>query len=372
MENYLSNEVDIACIITAYKNIQTSLPLVDSLLKQSYSNYHIYLVADRCEELENLPEDARLTILFPLKPLDSKIKSINLAKSSWVRPHEAVLILDADNLLQGLALRKFSDHFNAGYKAIQGMRTAKNLDTPLACLDALGEIYYNYIQRQVPFQLGSSATIAGSGMLVETSLFETYLKSFDFNSSEVVLAEDKLLQMQLIQSGTKISFQPQALIFDEKTSSGVQLQNQRTRWLKSYFDHLNDVGTLFWNRLKARDWNGIYFACMISTPPLVIMSMLIFIGLFLGFLMSPTLFLLASGSLFLLIGGWILSLAFSKAPVQIWKAIPWIPVFAFRQILSLLGFRQVKNDFLATQHSQTVGIDEVWNERKKDFVDLTS
>lgn len=365
-------EVDIACIITAYKDLDTALPLVDSLIKQRYQQYHIYLVADRCFSNPDLPKHERLTILFPEKPFDSKIKSIYLAKRSWIRSHEAVLILDADNLLQQLALEKFSDHFSRGYRAIQGMRTAKNLDTKLACLDALGEMYYNHIQRAVPFSLGSSATIAGSGMLIATDLFDSYLGSFDFQSDTVILAEDKLLQMQLIEAGVQISFQPDALVFDEKTSTGQQLQNQRTRWLKSYFDHLKDVYGLLWSRLKAWDWNGIYFALMISTPPLIILGMGILGGGFIGLLFSPSLFLLALTSLFLLIGGWFLSLWFSNAPSQVWKSIPWIPVFAFRQIFSLLGFKQVKNDFLATEHSQRLTIDQVWQERKKDFVNFKS
>lgn len=366
----LPTQVDIACVITAYKNLDTALPLVDSLLLQKYERYQVYLVADRCDQKEGLIQDERLTVLFPPSPLDSKIKSIHLAKKSWVRNHEAVLILDADNLLQERALEKFSEHLNAGFKAVQGMRTAKNLDTPLACLDALGELYYNYIQRFVPFSLGSSATIAGSGMVIRTDLFESYLGSFDFESSEVILAEDKLLQMQLVKAGVQISYQPGALIFDEKTSTGQQLQNQRTRWLKSYFDHLKDVYGLLWDRLKVLDWNGVYFSLMISTPPLVIMGMAILGGLFLGLLFSFELLSLAFSSLCFLAGGWLLSLVFSDAPQRIWKAIPWIPVFVFRQVFSLLGFKQVKNDFLATQHTKRWTIEEVWRERKNDFKNL--
>ena len=38
-----------ACIITAYKNAAIALPLVESLLRQSYKEFTIYLVADDCK-----------------------------------------------------------------------------------------------------------------------------------------------------------------------------------------------------------------------------------------------------------------------------------------------------------------------------------
>ena len=42
---------------------------------------------------------------------------------------------------------------NAGFEVIQGKRVAKNLNTYVACLDALGEFYYNINTRFIPFKI---------------------------------------------------------------------------------------------------------------------------------------------------------------------------------------------------------------------------
>ena len=39
-------QLDIACVITSYKNIEMALFAADSLCKQNYDNFHIYLIAD--------------------------------------------------------------------------------------------------------------------------------------------------------------------------------------------------------------------------------------------------------------------------------------------------------------------------------------
>lgn len=157
---------DFACIITAYQNIQIALPLVDSLLKQAYPAYLIYIVADDCDVAGVNFSNPNVILLKPQQKLSSKVKSIIHAIENFRRTHDAVVIFDTDNLAKTDFLTVLNDYLNAGFKAVQGQRTAKNLDTVYACADATGEIYKNYVERYVPYVLGASATIAGSGMAV--------------------------------------------------------------------------------------------------------------------------------------------------------------------------------------------------------------
>src|SRR5690554_1091123 len=78
------DEKDIACIITAYKNIDLALFAAESLLEQDYQNHHVYIVADECELKEDLLNHPKLTILFPPRKLGSKVRSIHFAIDSFI------------------------------------------------------------------------------------------------------------------------------------------------------------------------------------------------------------------------------------------------------------------------------------------------
>ncbi|MCE7053739.1 glycosyltransferase family 2 protein [Algoriphagus sp. AGSA1] len=365
-----TTQIDIACVVTAYRDLTIALPLLDSVFNQNYSDFHIYLVADRCIPHPDLPVSERLTVIYPDKPLDSKVSSLKVGLAHRKRNHDAVLVLDPDNLLHPDSLAYLSHSFSRGNNAVQGRRTAKNLDTRVACLDALGEIYYNFIHKELPDRLGSSATISGSGMLVETGLFEQYLADLDTVNSQLILAEDKILQNALVAKGIRIAYQKNALIFDEKSSSAAQVQKQRTRWLKSYFDHLKDVCALFSNKLASFDWNGVYFSVMTSTPPLIFLTIGVLITLGYGLFANSYVFMISAAVIFMTGINWFAALVFSNTPVVIWKAIPFTPVFAGLQVLSLFGFKQAKTDFLVTKHDKYLDFDQVWRARKNDFPDL--
>jgi cellulose synthase/poly-beta-1,6-N-acetylglucosamine synthase-like glycosyltransferase len=361
----------VACVITAYKDWEIAASLIRSIQKQSYRNFQIYLVADNCQELVDISNHEQLTVIQTETPLNSKIKSIQLAVENFKISHDAVLILDPDNLLHSHSLENLVDSFEQGFNVVQGQRVAKNLDTKIAALDALGEIYYNFNQRLAPFFAGSSATIAGSGMVIELKLFLNYLKLFD-DEAGVVLAEDKLLQMFVIQQGERIAYKEDALIFDEKSTTGAQVQKQRTRWLKSYFDHIDDAFSLMRVCLSEKNYQGAFFSLMISTPPFIILVALMFVSSLLALIFAPQYLIGVGLSLLLFILSWIFALYFSHAPTVIWRAIPWIPVFMARQVLSLLGFGKAKTDFLATQHTLYLEIEDVWESRKTHFKHLNT
>lgn len=365
-------KVDFACIITAYGDASQAITQVDSLLKQTWKSFHIYVVADHCQEKPQFTESPQLSVIYPEKSLHSKIRSIQLAIQSFVRNHSHILILDADNLLHPDCLQGLEESLRSGYTAVQGQRTAKNLDTPMAALDAMSEIYYNITQRFVPFRIGSSATIAGSGMAIEASFFRKYVQALTGDGSGLIIAEDKLLQMMLATEGHRIAYCREAIIFDEKVREGHQVQRQRTRWLKSWFDHWGQSMKIMLRGIGSLDWNGFYFGLMLSVPPMVMLVGAILLLIIAGIFVSPALSWLAAISLGFFLLGFLLALALAPAPRRVWAAIPYIPSFAFRQILAMLKIKAASRDFMVTTHSQNQSIEEVWEQRKADFPYLKS
>lgn len=363
-----NNQLSFACIITAYKEFDIALPQVDSILKQEYQNFHIYLVADNCIKPNSIPNHEKLSILFPEEALNGKVLSIKHAINQFVTKHDAILILDSDNLLHNKVLLKLNNYLNYGYIAVQAQRTAKNLDTTIAALDAMSELYYNYTQRYVAFKIGSSATIAGSGMAVKTDFFNLYINRLFEEGKQFEIAEDKLLQMMLIQQNNRIAYCREAIVFDEKVTSGSQVQRQRTRWIRSWFQHWKSAIMLLFNGIININWNMTYFGLMLSFPPQFILIFgLVGVGV-IGLLINNIIFYIALSSLSVFVLQFLVAIKLSYAPKSIWKALPKIPIFIWRQVLAVLKIKTTsRTDFMATTHNQFVNIDEVWENRKDDF-----
>jgi Glycosyltransferases, probably involved in cell wall biogenesis len=215
---------DFACIVTAYRNAEIAKPLLESLLRQTYPNWTAYLVADECPELSFRFSDERIVLLRPENPLRLKAKSIMYAWERFRRPHDHVVIFDADNVAHPDFLDEMLPFVRAGFVCAQGQRKAKNTDTDYAALDSLGEHYKNHIEREVPYRLGGSAVISGSGMVTRSDVYRAYLDGPEIQQGQrlwkKMLQEDKILQNFLLQQGHRIAYARDAVVYDEKSANG--------------------------------------------------------------------------------------------------------------------------------------------------------
>ena len=134
-------------------------------------------------------------------------------------------------------LLRASQAYRAGYKIVQGHRTAKNKNTPFALLDAANEEIGNHIFRTGHRTLGLSSALIGSGMVFDYQLYKSYMADI-----HDVAGEDKLLEVNLLRDGHVIEFMKGAYVYDEKVANSQTFGKQRTRWigaqlyfLKHYF-----------------------------------------------------------------------------------------------------------------------------------------
>jgi cellulose synthase/poly-beta-1,6-N-acetylglucosamine synthase-like glycosyltransferase len=144
-------------IVTAHQEVQFILPIVDSILKQTYRNFHVYVVADDCDLTSLHFTDTRVTILKPEPALHAKIKSIRYALAHFNRKHDAVIILDSDNLIHPNFLDVMNNHFRKGYRVVQCDFKPKNTDTVYARMDAIGDMFNFFTDREARMRLGLSA-----------------------------------------------------------------------------------------------------------------------------------------------------------------------------------------------------------------------
>src|SRR6202044_163061 len=86
-------------IVTAHQETIFIPPIVDSLLKQKYPYFDVYVVADDCD-ISNLHfEDPRIHLLKPPHPFNTNRKSIAYAVDNFKEDNEVLVIFDPDNLV---------------------------------------------------------------------------------------------------------------------------------------------------------------------------------------------------------------------------------------------------------------------------------
>ena len=222
-----------AILFPAYKEDRVILPVVESFLQQHYPQelYKVIIISDHMQETTNERlAQVPLTLLKANYENSSKAKALNFAMDHFGRDEfDAVVILDADNIVDTNFLLEINKVFDAGVQAIQAHRTAKNRNTDIAVLDGLSEEVNNSIFRRGHVRLGISSALIGSGMIFNYQWFHDNVKHL------VTTGEDKELEVLLLKQRIFIEFLDEVYVYDEKTQGEKGFYNQRRRWLATQF-----------------------------------------------------------------------------------------------------------------------------------------
>lgn len=225
-----------AVLIPAYKEDAVIVSVAKEALKQRYpaACYDVVVIADSLQPrtLESLAE-------LPIKLIkvyfekSTKVKALRAALDQLEGHYDIALILDADNVMEENFLNKINLEYSAGSKVIQARRTAKNLNTSFAILDAFSEIVNNHIYRKGSQALGLSSPLIGSGMAFPYALLKETL-----HHMHAVGGFDRELQVKMVEQGNKIKYLDEAVVLDEKVTKPEVFSNQRRRWLSSQFIYI--------------------------------------------------------------------------------------------------------------------------------------
>ena len=356
-EGVLLHNPDYGIIVTAYEQTDNLPSVVKSLLQLQYSNYLIYIVADKCDISTLHFNDERVILLRPEETLASNTRSHFYAINRFVRPHTHLTIIDSDNLVRPDYLIQLNEYFNYGYKAVQGIREAKNLDTTFACLDAARDIYYHFYDGKILFGSGSSATLAGSGMAFTTELYQQCLGHLDITGAGF----DKVLQAEILKRDERIAFTDKAIVYDEKTSRSDQLVNQRARWINTWFKYFKYGFRMIANGIAKFSLNQFVFGLVLVRPPLFMFLLasvaFMAINIIVGNLMVSALW---AAGLLIFVAGFALALLSSETDKRIYRSLINIPRFMFLQVLSLLRiFKRSNKQNIATKHYASTQADDI-------------
>jgi len=337
----------VLILFPAYKEDAVIVSSVQNVLEQPDldSEDSIVVLADQLkpatwEALSKLP----VQVVDIKLEQSTKAKAINQALPQIQSPWDVVLLLDADNHLVPGAIRKSKQAFLSGHSVIQLHRMAKNLDTPMAKLDALSEEVNNTIFRKGHVAVGLSAALIGSGLVMDRTRFEAFMAQID-----AVSGFDKQLELDLLRQGEKITYLEDAYVLDEKVRNEAVFETQRTRWLAAQWRFAK---AHFWNAFGALLRGNVDYADkvfqFVLPPRIVLLGCLVITGIWGGVWTYWSAALLAL---------YLLTL-WSATPHYIRQVIGWnefklVPKTFFSMVKALTRIGQAKKTFLHTPHQNT-------------------
>jgi len=216
-------------LIPGYKEDAVIINSVKSVMAQNYprSLFHCAVIADSfdnktLEKIRTFGAEA-----FELPPIEnrSKANAIQVYLSKVFVEYDACIILDADNVVESDLLLRSEVYLQNGEKIIQAKRVAKNEVNSMSRLDALSEIINNHIFRKGQRALGFSASLIGSGMIIDMVIFREVMKDM-----HVFSGFDKEMEIRILKKHHTIEYAESIKIYDEKVAEQNVYVNQRRRW----------------------------------------------------------------------------------------------------------------------------------------------
>lgn len=343
-------------LFPAYKEDRVIVNSVRSFLEQDYPRelFDVVVISDHMQEAtNNALRELPITILIATYENSSKAKALALAADATTgKQYHLVVIMDADNMTSPNFLQEANRARCAGVLAMQAHRTGKNLNTPIALLDAVSEEINNGFFRSGHNALGFSSGLAGSGMVFDANWFRANVKKLQTSG------EDKELEALLLRQRIHIAYLAHLPIYDEKTQKQEAIGNQRKRWIAAQFGALRTSLPHFIPALFSGNIDYCDKIVQWMLPPRLVQLAAVF---FFTIVMTVVGLFTHLGILWAL-KWWVLSLAQVAAmmiPVpaelankQLLAAIMRVPGLAIDTFRNLFKLKGANKKFIHTEHGE--------------------
>lgn len=338
-------------LIPAYKEDRIIKATVAKNMTQRYEypreQFDVVVIADQ------LKEATKKSILSTGSKVHSvafekstKVKSLQSAIAQYHQGYDAVVVLDADNVMEKGFLFKANRWIQSGARAIQGLRKAANSNTSTALMDGLSETANTEMLCKGANRLGFSSKLSGSAMVFDFNLFQETI-----NRCEAIGGFDKEMELLLTRQREYIHYSGDMVVLDQKVTSTEAFTKQRGRWLEAQYSFFKKS---FWEILRhLAKGNADFFhkVMQLALPPRAVAPFaILFIGL-LGVLLSANWMMLFSAIAFVaLLSSYLLVLPMASLFKQSATIVLSIPQIGWAAIKSLGLMSRSKKEFIHTTH----------------------
>ncbi|WP_168121144.1 glycosyltransferase family 2 protein [Paenibacillus sp. HB172176] len=245
-----------AVLVAAHNEEQVVGALIENLKRLDYPKelFDIFVICDNCTD--GTASIARSMGVHACERTDYHLRGKGYAiewmlKELWGMPrqYDAVVMFDADNLVNTDFLSLMNDDLCEGHQVIQGYLDTKNPDDSwVTAAYAITYWYCNRLWQLSRTNLKMSNFLGGTGMCLESGL----LKEMGWGATSLV--EDLEFSMRCIKRGINPILNYDAKVYDEKPVSFRASARQRLRWMQGHFNVArNYFFPLLWASIKERN-----------------------------------------------------------------------------------------------------------------------
>lgn len=345
------NYQKIALLFPTYQENEVILDSTKKALQHQYlGKFEVVVIADglQPETIATLKEmGTRVIEVFFEK--STKGKAMQFAMNQLSNEgFEIAMVLDVDNVMATDCLHYINNAFEEGERVVQVHRTAKNMDSSFAFLDACNEEVNNHIYRKGQAIAGLSAALIGSGMAFDF----VYLQNLLNNIGETV-GEDKQLDFMMAHDRVHVAYLNDVYVYDEKVANAKVFTKQRTRWIASQVEFMKKYA--FEGFVQLFKGNIEFFNKTLQT---FLMPRMLLLGFL--FLLVVQSFFNPFGPAEIFWVGLFLSLCLTLliavprkfyADKRLYVAIFQIPRAMLGMLVALFSIGKAKKSFMVTPHS---------------------
>lgn len=277
----------------------------------------------------------------------TKVKSLQSVIRSYSSGYDAVVLLDADNVMNMGFLHKANQQLAQGHEILQGRRVAANQNSAFAMLDGLSEAANTHMLCQGANNLGLSSKLSGSAMVLEFNLFVNVIDQL-----KAIGGFDKEMELILTQQRYFIEYVHDLTVTDEKVASSQAFARQRGRWLEAQYSFLKKFAGSGFKAVIAGNTDHFHKVAQLALPPRALAPFLL-IGFTLLTLVSGSDSLLLTGSLgfLFLAGSYALSLPTGPLFKNFGKLLATVPSLIGATFKALKWMKRSRVEFLHTTHT---------------------
>ncbi|SDE21899.1 Glycosyltransferase, catalytic subunit of cellulose synthase and poly-beta-1,6-N-acetylglucosamine synthase [Paenibacillus sp. UNCCL117] len=362
-----------AVLIAAHNEEQVVGALIENLKTLDYPKelYDVFVICDNCtDRTAQIVREMGATACERSNPkLRGKGYAIEwMLKELWKMPrqYDAIVMFDADNLVNPDYLTHMNNDLCNGSQVIQAYLDTKNPhDSWITAAYAVTYWYCNRLWQLPRTNLGLANYLGGTGMCFDTKL----IKEMGWGATSLV--EDLEFTMRCVARGISPTFNYEAKVYDEKPLTFKASARQRLRWMQGHFDVCRRYFfPLLWAGIRDRSWTKIDTAVYALNVYNVFVSSILTVVLWINMIIPnvenfPSLFQIAP-ALFaaysiLSYGQFVVALVLEKAPLKTYKYLITFPIYmlSWWPITFYAFFTQNNKQWSHTEHTRVIRLEEV-------------
>jgi len=379
-----------AVVVAAHNEESVIDGVIDSVKKQDYPKelYTLMVICDNC--IDNTAQIVRYNQELAFERIDNEKRGKGHALN-WMfnkiydmeEKFDAIVVLDADNIISANFLQTMNDMLVDGHKIIQGYLDSKNPDDSWVTLSyAIAYWFMGRMWQLARFRLGLPNALGGTGMCIEMNT----LKKLGWDTTS--LTEDLEFTMKAVLYGIRPAWAHQVKVYDEKPIDFQTSWRQRLRWMQGHWSvGFKYLRPLFIRFITKRDFSALDSVLYLLQPSRILLAYFS-LGVNIVLALTPYTYVfswLHAGIIFpryiwisLFIIQWIippgvlLVMILERVKLKRVLGLIWYQFFAFTYLpLTILGLFTHKNkEWIHTKHTRNIKIGQDKNSDKIDR-DLT-